>query len=242
MGHSLQTRLSFLIKYISDKRMETYKKGTSDNSLTEALELYIWNAKLSENFYFLLQTLEVSFRNAIYASFCDKFPNDNLFFIDETNPREHYRKNKEYHSVECWKMLCKVKYELSKGDMIVSDGKIIAELNFGFWTHLMSNHYEMRLWRPIIKSVVPNMPKSKSMREALLCKLNRIRAFRNRVFHYEPIFNKNLAEPMHSDIMETLGWMSGELREFAESFDEFDALMKSGKQKIAKTLDEFYKN
>ena len=77
---------------ISKKRLSTYNND---------LALYIFNAKLSENFFLLLQNLEVGLRNSIYNAFKLKYPNDELFYLYETNLKKRYLSKKEFHSREC---------------------------------------------------------------------------------------------------------------------------------------------
>ena len=64
-----------LEKAISNSRLTTYQNFLNTSSNEELIKSYILNAKLSENFYFLLQNLEVTLRNAIYDSYmnCSQF-------------------------------------------------------------------------------------------------------------------------------------------------------------------------
>ena len=56
-----------LERSISSSRISTYK--SNGHTEIETIADYVLNAKISQNFYFLLQNLEVSLRNAIYDSF-----------------------------------------------------------------------------------------------------------------------------------------------------------------------------
>ena len=72
----------------------------------------------------------------------------------------------------------------------VTLGKIIAEQSFGFWTSLFDKHH-YRLIGGVVIHCFPNKPKDVN-RNIINQKLNRIREFRNRVYHNEPIcFNGN---------------------------------------------------
>ena len=114
-----------LERSISSSRISTYK--SNGHTEIETIADYVLNAKISQNFYFLLQNLEVSLRNAIYDSFKKHYPNSDFFYLFENNSFNRYKSKKEKHSRECWKMLCGVKYKL-KHMQTLSDGKIIAEL------------------------------------------------------------------------------------------------------------------
>lgn len=65
-------------------------------------------------------------------------------------------------------------------------------------------------------------------RSAISQKLNRIREFRNRVYHNEPIcFNGNTidltyAENIKNEIYEMLNWIDADLTDYVEYFDAID--------------------
>ncbi|TAF67571.1 MAG: hypothetical protein EAZ58_09790, partial [Flavobacterium sp.] len=65
-------------------------------------------------------------------------------------------------------------------------------------------------------------------RNAINQKLNRIREFRNRVYHNEPIcFNGNTidftyAENIKNEIYEILSWIDTDLTDYVEYFDVID--------------------
>ncbi len=229
-----------LERSISSSRLSTYKQNNSNdiNTITD----YILNAKISQNFYFLLQNLEVSLRNNIYDSFKKHYPDNDFFYLFETNSFNRYKAKKEKHSRECWKMLCGVKYKLRHIEDL-SDGKIIAELNFGFWTELLTSKDKkyINLWRKIFKDVFPNyniltsIDKDKSI---IASKIDNIRNLRNRIFHYEPIYNKTDLKYKHTDIFEVLGWLNNDMKILNELFDEFKHIEKD-RQIIYNKLSEF---
>ncbi len=69
-----QLKYTELVNIISKSRLSTYNNDIS---------LYIWNTKLSENFFFLLQNLEVGLRNAIYNAFLKQYPKQDFFYLFE---------------------------------------------------------------------------------------------------------------------------------------------------------------
>jgi hypothetical protein len=211
-------------KSISSSRLSTYKNHSA-NSSTQLIANYVLNAKISENFYFLLQNLEVALRNAIYDAFMKHYPHRNFFYLNETNPRNRYKSRQENHDRECWKMLCGAKYKLRNVSHI-NDGKIIAELNFGFWTKLLlstDNKYT-NMWRTIFVDVFPNYNIVHSIdndKVVIGDRIDKIRLFRNRIFHYEPIFNYPNLEQIHDDIIEVLGWINKDMQKLSVIFDDF---------------------
>ena len=220
-----------LERSISSSRISTYK--SNGHTEIETIADYVLNAKISQNFYFLLQNLEVSLRNAIYDSFKKHYPNSDFFYLFENNSFNRYKSKKEKHSRECWKMLCGVKYKL-KHMQTLSDGKIIAELNFGFWTELLisrDNKYT-DMWRRIFLDVFPNYKIKSSIDKdkiSIALKIDDIRNFRNRIFHYEPIYNQSDLIKKHIDIFDILTWLNEDMKILNELFDEFKNIEENKK-------------
>ena len=225
-----------LERSISSSRISTYK--SNGHTEIETIADYVLNAKISQNFYFLLQNLEVSLRNAIYESFKKNYPNSDFFYLFENNSFNRYKSKKEKHSRECWKMLCGVKYKL-KHMQTLSDGKIIAELNFGFWTELLisrDNKYT-DMWRRIFLDVFPNYKIKSSIDKdkiSIALKIDDIRNFRNRIFHYEPIYNQSDLIKKHIDIFDILTWLNEDMKILNELFDEFKNIEENKKEIIKK--------
>jgi len=236
-------RFNELTRFISPARLSTYYAAIQTQDLHFAIEHYVYNAKLSENFYFLLQNLEVALRNAIYSAYCSHF-SEPFFFLHETDSRNRYKEKKEFHSRECWKMLCGARYQLLKRSESVNDGKLIAELNFGFWSKLInSNHPKYKtMWYRIFNDVFAHFPQQHSIDQELSLidtKIDAIRKFRNRVFHYEPIFNHGNLYDAHDSIIQVLGWLSPELQKLSLAFDEFENILHA-KRKINKKFNTLY--
>ncbi len=231
-----QNTFQSLERSISSARLSTYSNHTNGN--THLIANYVLNAKISENFYFLLQNLEVSLRNAIYDGFKSRYPDRNFFYLNETNSRNRYQRRQEHHDRECWKMLCGAKYNLR--NRTINDGKIIAELNFGFWTKLMlsTDRKYTDMWRTIFLDVFPYYTAVHSVdsdKVSVGNKIDKIRSFRNRIFHYEPIFNYPNLEQIHDDILEVLGWLNKDMQEFSILFDDF-RFLQADKYYIRKQL------
>jgi hypothetical protein len=117
---------------------------------------------------------------------------------------------------------------------LVTAGKVVAEQSFGFWTSLFDTHH-YRLIGGIVIHSFSNKP-SEINRSAISLKLNRIREFRNRVYHNEPIcFNGNridftYAENIKNEIYEMLNWIDADLRDYVEYFDAIENKISIAKQ------------
>lgn len=229
-----QQSFNNLEKAISTSRLSSYKNSSNylngiceiPKNNKELLANYILNAKLSENFYFLLQNLEVCLRNTIYDSFNTKFSDKDFFNLVNPNTKNtsNFNKRVEFHSYSCWKMIGTVKYQLNRSKTKVTDGKIISELNFGFCTTLLEeNHYTPIIWRQIFKTAFPNFPHGKKVDSDVTIisnKINKIRLFRNRIFHYEPIFNHPELLTLRNNIIEAIGWINNDMKKLSLMYDE----------------------
>lgn len=214
-----------LEKAISVSRLKTYRANCKSSN-EEILGKYIWNVQLSENFYFLLKNLEISLRNSIYNSYKNSYPERSLFYI---NKEDRYTR-KEFHAIGSWKMIKVVKYNLIEEKKEFSDERIISQLNFGFWTKLLlDNHRNYRdMWRQILKDVFPHKPIKYNLdreKKDIAQRLHKIRVFRNRIFHYEPIFNRDDLDNIHKDILDIIGWINPELLSLTKMFDRYEEIV-----------------
>jgi hypothetical protein len=75
--------------------------------------------------------------------------------------------------------------------IVVTDGKIIAELTLFFWKRMFSGEYDQTLWRTTLKRVFPN---KKVRRADVAAHLEQIYQTRNRLAHHEPVYGKRLEE------------------------------------------------
>ena len=116
---------------------------------------------------------------------------------------------------------------LRKG-ITLSAGKVLAEQSFGFWVSL----FEPAHYRLIGGSVIHSFPHKPSHinRRALFSILGKIRDFRNRIYHNEPVcFNGTsvdftYAVQIRNDLLEMLGWMEQDIKKYVQLFDTIDKI------------------
>ncbi|RBQ31239.1 hypothetical protein CRU92_08690 [Arcobacter sp. FW59] len=184
---------SLIKQYISENRFKSYKN----------LDEYSQNLIFSQNSYIPLSILEVALRNAL----------DNYLskIVSETWYEENFLTNDSKEKVSQAKgLLLKRKEKTTKE-------KIIAELSFGFWVNLFKKPYEKKLRIKDIKLIFPNLPTKEEKlinRDLLFKKLNHIRNFRNRVFHYEKVLNKDNFNNIYDEIIEIIKYFDDELFEY----------------------------
>ena len=182
------------VKFITNIRLINYAN----------FEEYKQNLYKSEKYYILLSILEISLRNSINNYFKDKISIDWLdrdTLHQDTKQKINEAKNKILYRKE-----------------YLTYDKIIAELPFGFWTSLFRKSYTNLIRIKDIKFIFPNLPTKQNKlinRNILDKKLNHIRKFRNRVFHYEKIINKLEYTNIENDIFELLLYFDEGIYNFA---------------------------
>src|SRR5207253_1732778 len=124
----------------------TYQALAPGNSEL-ALKLYCWNIALSESLYGPVQSLEVVVRNALHERLTAAF-----------GPTW-------YDSPACGLAghligrVSDAKRSLTSHGKPHTPGRVIAELNFGFWLGMLTKRYDTQFWRPHLYHAFPNASK-----------------------------------------------------------------------------------
>lgn len=185
----------------SPERLATYYDfAGGDKEL--ALRLYAWNNALSQALYVPLQGLEVTLRNALGAQLRAAYGSQ--WF--ELNPGPPLM----YPLPE---MLLSARKELGKRGIVADHGRVIAELNWGFWTGILAKRYE-ELWRAHLRKAF-SAPGALT-RNAVYVPLDDLRRLRNRIAHHEPIFGRNIAAD-HRAILDLIALISPVTADWVES-------------------------
>ena len=72
------------------------------------------------------------------------------------------------------------------------------------------------------------LDKEQKHRDKIAYKLNQVRKFRNRIFHYEPICNDLIALKInHSNIVDILNWLDKDLAAWTFTTESFEILYKT---------------
>ena len=102
----------------------------------QGFRLYAWNSALSQALYTPLQGLEVAIRNGLGAKLHAAY-GPQWYELNPGPPLNH----------PLTAMLQSARTELAKRGIVANHGRIIAELNWGFWTGILAKKYETDLWR-----------------------------------------------------------------------------------------------
>lgn len=216
--------------YISQPRLNRFLKA-ADNSKSKAQKLYRINLRTSQAFYPVLNLFEIFLRNIIYYQVSSYLANPNWIirekngFMSDTSLRRSH-----YYLKSC---IQKAEKTIKRRGGTITPGKIIAEQSLGIWTSFFDPHH-YRLIGGVVIHCFPNKP-AHINRSAISKKLNRIREFRNRVYHNEPIcFDGNKVDfseaiSIKNEIYELYEWIDVDLMEYVEYFNGIDAKIQAAK-------------
>ncbi len=207
-------------KALSNQRLKSYlrpKDGIYD--LDVVLSRYKTNLKISESLYPSLHIVEVTFRNHVHFALKNLL-GENWLYPGYISSNFKLR-DKERETVS------KAISKLKKTQKEIKISKVIAELNFGYWTSLFNSYYEP-LWRQkaLLQKIFPNFPKDKLQRKSISKMLNQIRYLRNRVFHYEPIWHWSDIKDQHQNIISLVKAMNDEAFKLLSRIDNFSKVYK----------------
>ncbi|MDR2205389.1 MAG: hypothetical protein LBE36_04460 [Flavobacteriaceae bacterium] len=200
--------------YLSSSRFNVYLAKTN-NHFAKAYQLYKANIELSEAFYPILSILEISLRNAIHETLKTHFQDEYWF--------------KNNLPIEFLPFVSEATQKLTAQRKIITADRIIAELNFGFWSRLFNRHYTSLLWKSL-RLIFKNTPKHLRQRNTISDALYNVRTLRNRIYHYEPIFgNLQDLENQYKQMMTFLMWLDNGLPKLLIDLDRFNDVLKKVK-------------
>lgn len=211
----------------------------------DLLARYAWNMALGAALYSPLQILEVALRNSLHDALT----------LHYNNPRWYENKYAFRIRSDQDTTWVKIRSAVSAVQLVTplaapdAPGRVIAELDFGFWTTLLTRRYASpasvrQKWSPIWPALLPlafpyfpNATGTKRDRETIAKRFGSIRQLRNRVSHHEPIWkghtdpNTQKRTPLieHYDgILEALGWIHPDAVHFATALSTFPSVYEQG--------------
>lgn len=217
-------------QYFSEARIERYLIATGF-STANAIKLYKANLKISKAFHPLLGIFEVVLRNqldrilAAYFSDPNWIINQKTGFMSDASLKFKHKRTGKYKCNDFLKKeIQKVEKRLQKTKRPITNSKLISEQNLGFWTDLFEiHHYRILKGKPIqiFKSLPPRIG-----RKEIKSHLNKIRRFRNRINHNEPIcfygntIDFTLPIEVHQSLVNLLGWIDPEIQKLTANLDQ----------------------
>lgn len=217
---------------ISPERLESYRPTPESNDL-EMVVTYFWNVALCEALYPPLQALEVTLRNGIHRALTERYETEAWY--DHADCLEL----KQQHAIIDAKI--HIKTGKDGRDKVITPGRVVSGLSFGFWTTLLNDPYERKIWKPdgyaLLMAVFPNTPKHMRTRKTIFKHYDAMRELRNRVFHFEPVWSRDDLMGDYEQILESIGWTSPAMRETVELLSRFPATHGIGKDEIRTSIE-----
>ena len=224
-------------QYFSPARVNRYLLATG-NSPGRTVKLYKANLKTSQAFHPLLGVFEVVFRNKLNDILTSHFTdpdwiiNQKTGFMSDISLRFTYKRTGQQKTNDFLKKeINKAEKRLQKTRTPITSGKIIAEQTLGFWTDLFEvHHYRLLKGKPI--QIFHSLPGGHGRKE-VNDELDKVRRFRNRINHNEPIcFSGNTIDftealEVHKSITNLLTWIDPEIIKLISDID-----------KVKKTIDK----
>lgn len=206
---------------LSTERLAAYAVSQSGAApdFSATLARYLLNMALCESLYSPLQLCEIALRNSIHRH------------MSTLMGRQDWYDHSGF-TLTPWaaQEVAKAKTKIRKAGKPVTAARVVAELQFGFWTSLFEDHYEKKT--PFLpgafKPVFPHLLKSLHKRKDRKADLEIIRTLRNCVFHHERIVHWSDLDAQHQLILEVISWVSPELRQTADALDRFQAVRRAG--------------
>ena len=201
--------VSDLQKVLSQERLESYRPpGGNDFDM---LVNYFWDIDLAEAIVPCLHAAELALRNSIHDALTTKYETDMWFYRPGVlQPGQ-------------LSQLSRALKQLADRKSTPTSGRIVAELTSGFWTAILSDPYNRALWQPdsfaLLRTVFPHS--GTLSRQHIQVRFNTIRRIRNRVFHFEAIYDRPNLVQDHQDIHEAIGWISPTLQQAILAVDRF---------------------
>lgn len=175
---------SAIVRSLSTARLSTYIRLVGNDSVSDALELYAHNARLSGSFLFPLQAVEVTLRNKCDLLFSERF-GAKWAFDGSVN-------------------LTQWQQGLVSAMVDGAGVSAIDVLPFGFWAAFFARSQDA-LWREMLHTLFLVKP-SAFTRKKMFATCERIRLFRNRIAHHEQIIGHDPAR-MLFDMRSIIEWL-----------------------------------
>ena len=187
---------SEIIPLISRQRFGTYRKLFNQIVNNPAMSnehnmvlFYMEIQDIYSQFFMPIQALEITLRNKLHSCQSKHYRSNNWFrkLFDEdicTEKAESAFNTTKRFAVKEFK-------EKGITTRSPSPEDYVSRLNFGFWVELLSSEYRStQFWQYYAKEVFPN--KNKVKIGTIYDSLSRIHSIRNRLYHYEPLWDTSL--------------------------------------------------
>ena len=200
------SRRSLLLEQrLSVERLGAYR-AAAGGDLDRAVALYEWNTAMAGAFFEVLGHLEVVIRNALHEQLTAWHAGagrPGAWYDDPAGILDEHRHEE----------IATARERLRKGGKAETAGRVVAELNFGFWRFLLDKRYQPILWAQALRHAFPNL--TPADRRVVYGPVVRLNEFRNRIAHHEPIHRLNLRRH-HEEMLEIVDLVDHDVASWIE--------------------------
>lgn len=202
-----------VVDALSPERLAPYLR-TTGGDLADAVRLYEWNLTASGAFYEALSVLEVVLRNALSSQLAARHgTRPGQWYDDPAKVLSH-----QAHT-DIRKARHRVVHRLRRTE---TAGRVVAELDFGFWKFLLASRYEATLWTPRLRHAFPELRPQR--RSTVYDAVDALHTLRNRIAHHEPVHQRDLTVDMLT-IYRLLGWVDPDVRSWATAISRLAPIL-----------------
>lgn len=196
-------------------RLEPYVIA-SGGDLHAGFALYEWNIAAAASVLSTVAMAEVVVRNAldehlrIWAATRSARSAGTQSWLDLAPLDDQGRKDVDRARQYAQRTTTSSRRSQGAAGVVSPHGKVVAELNLGFWRYLTASRYLTDLWIPALHDAFPGGPADQQARRAAVeDRLQRLLMVRNRAAHHEPIFRRNLRRDLDSAV-EVTRWIDSD--------------------------------
>lgn len=208
-------------KLYSNARVSRFVKAANGDR-RKAQKMYYANARVAQSFQPLLSFFEVILRNQLHYALAAHFNdvqwliNQKTGFMSDPSLTHPVKKTGKVMVND----FLKKEVERSERTLIgkkrnVTAGRVIAELNLGFWNSLYETHH-YALLKGVPCKIFKSLPTGYGRKEVNNA-IQEIRTLRNRVGHNEPLcfsnkaYDMTYAKEMYGKINDFLSWINPDI-------------------------------
>lgn len=202
--------------YSYSRTFRYYRAAGKDKN--KAKKMYYANQRLARAFLPLINTFEVVLRNRLHYANADFFGDVQWminqktgFMADPSLTHVNKKTKKKVINDFLLKEVMRAEKKLKDNNRNVTAGRVIAELNLGFWNSLYEPHH-YALLKGVPCKIFNSLPTGFG-RKQINDYIIHIRTLRNRISHNEPlcfngkIFDMSYAKGLYIKIVDFLSWI-----------------------------------
>ncbi|RSX53234.1 RNA-binding protein [Bifidobacterium goeldii] len=179
--------LTDLQRWFSAERMNTYVRSAEVTGC-DAVDLYVWNGRISKALLEDIAHVEVLLRNFISARLTLASGRDD-WYKDDAQFRFNSSRTKRFEN-----SVAEIEQQIRHTGKPVTPGRVIVNMSLGSWCFLLSSRLEQTVWKALRNPTnggMPNYPLRKRLVFENHAKM--MRDLRNRLSHQEHIVLDDLA-------------------------------------------------